>query len=391
MTVSTGPQKFKSIAEPGEIVKALRLICPGRVTEVRALDATMGTDRYQQVYSGYFNDPDMAAEAIQRITTAKSIYFVPNDVNLALLARAENRIRAARKSPTTSDHDIVRRRWLLIDVDPKRPADVSSDDIEHEAAIVRCIEIRADLRLENWPDPILADSGNGAHLMYPVDLPVDDQGLIERCLKALAHKYDNDVVSVDQTVFNPARIWKLYGTMACKGDSTADRPHRMARMIEVPDIINVVPVEFLEALAEAAPQPEQPKPNNGKYRSNGESFDIAKWIREHNLNVRGPDPWKGGERWVFDTCPWNSDHTNGSAYILRMPSGAIAAGCHHNGCSRNDWHTLRDVVEPGWNRRNGNHHQYDHGDRHQHDDDHAQHVVNGSCRTRYEVQVAQFL
>ena len=27
-------------------------------------------------------------------------------------------------------------------------------------------------------------------------------------------------VKVDQSVFNPARIFKLYGTLACKGDDT---------------------------------------------------------------------------------------------------------------------------------------------------------------------------
>jgi P4 family phage/plasmid primase-like protien len=36
---------------------------------------------------------------------------------------------------------------------------------------------------------------------------------------------------------------------------------------------------------------------------------------------------------------------------VRLASGAIAAGCHHNGCQGNDWHALRDLYEPGWQTR----------------------------------------
>ena len=31
-------------------------------------------------------------------------------------------------------------------------------------------------------------------------------------------------------------------------------------------------------------------------------------------------------------------------------NGAIGAGCHHNGCVDNDWHALRELVEPGWRK-----------------------------------------
>jgi len=78
------------------------------------------------------------------------------------------------------------------------------------------------------------------------------------------------------------------------------------------------------------------------------SFDLDQWISDHCPNVRGPSDWKGGRRWIFPTCPWNSDHDNGSAYILQFPAGAIAAGCLHNGCRGKDWHSLRDLVDPTW-------------------------------------------
>jgi hypothetical protein len=52
-------------------------------------------------------------------------------------------------------------------------------------------------------------------------------------LAGAATRCGADDVVVDLTVFNAARITKLYGTMTCKGDSTTDRPHRRSRVLEI--------------------------------------------------------------------------------------------------------------------------------------------------------------
>jgi hypothetical protein len=58
--------------------------------------------------------------------------------------------------------------------------------------------------------------------------------MVERCLKALDARFTDRVVKIDAEVFNPARIWKLYGTAACKGDHIAQRPHRLSRILSAP-------------------------------------------------------------------------------------------------------------------------------------------------------------
>jgi hypothetical protein len=339
------------------ILAALRLILePGQVTELRALDAVTAADRRPHVEAGYFDTdhlPDLAA-AVATIRSAKGIYITPNPVNPALLARAANRIRPAGKEPLTSDHDVLRRRWLLIDVDPARPAGISASEAEHAAALDLARKIVVDLSTCGWPSPILADSGNGAHLLYRIDLAVDDGERVKHTLEALAARYDNEVVAIDTTVHNPARIWKLYGTRGCKGDSTPDRPHRLARIVEAPAELHVVPIELMQALAGEVAGNEDPAPQQAQ-RSNGEHhgglFDLERWIADRGLDLAGPTPWQGGRRWKFNVCPWNQDHANGSAYIVQQQNGAIAAGCHHNGCADKGWHNLRDVVEPGWRDR----------------------------------------
>lgn len=216
-----------------EVLRACQaLFAPGQVVELRALDAVTKEWRRPHTISGYFDDWEKLAAAATTIQ-ARGIYVTLNPVNPALLARANNRLRDMQAADaSTSDNDIVARRWLPIDCDPVRPSGISSTDAEHELALARAREIRAYLRSQGWPEPLLADSGNGAHLLYRVELPVDDGGLIEKALVALSFRFTDALVVVDEKNFNPARIWKLYGTVAAKGDHTPERPHRLSRLVE---------------------------------------------------------------------------------------------------------------------------------------------------------------
>jgi hypothetical protein len=216
-----------------EILRACQaLFAPGQVVELRALDAVTREWRRPHTVSGYFDDWEKLAAAATGIR-ARGIYVTLNPVNPALLTRAYIRVRDMKASdPATGDSDIVARRWLPIDCDPVRPTGISATDAEHDLALARAQEIRAYLRDQGWPEPFLADSGNGAHLLYRVELPADDGGLVEQVLAALAFRFTDDLVTVDQKNFNPARIWKLYGTVAAEGDSTPGRPHRLSRLVE---------------------------------------------------------------------------------------------------------------------------------------------------------------
>jgi hypothetical protein len=207
------------------------------VVELRILDASTPSYRTPHIESGYFDDWPKLARAAASIETAKGWYVTINPVNPALLSRAANRIRPAGKNPLTSDGDILRRRWLPIDLDAKRPSGISATDAEHWAALDLARAIRDALSADGWPEPFFADSGNGAHLGYRIDLPADDDGLVERCIKALAVRFatTGDGVGIDTAVHNASRIWKLYGTPARKGDSTSERPHRLASLLAVPE------------------------------------------------------------------------------------------------------------------------------------------------------------
>lgn len=165
------------MTDANEITHALRLwFQAGDVFEVRVLDAVSADYRREHIESGYFDYEHISAvpEALKRLLSFRGVYVTVNPVNPDLLARAVNRLRPAGRNPTTADTDIVRRRWLLIDCDPKRSSGVSSTKAEHESALAKAREIRDGLSSLGWPDPIMTDSGNGAQLMYRIDLPADD-------------------------------------------------------------------------------------------------------------------------------------------------------------------------------------------------------------------------
>lgn len=352
---------MKTVHDLAEIARAAAVfVPPGQVTEARALDACIAPGRYMETWSGYFDDPGRLADAVAPLT-ARGIYFIPNEVNADLLARAVNRVRAVKKEPTTADADIVRRRWLLVDCDPVRAAGISASEAEHDAALTRAEAIQAWMVGQGWPRPALADSGNGGHVLARVDLPAEDGGLIARCLAGLGAKFGDHLVKVDQSVHNPARIWKLYGTLAAKGDNTPSRPHRLARLLELPGP-GVVSLAQLDALAAWAPQQAAgPAAGIGGSQASGLlGFDVERWADSHGLQLSEARAWKGaGKRWVLPVCPMNPAHTDKAAYIVQLPNGALDAGCQHESC-RWGWAELRAKLEPEYSQRLAGYHNGQH-------------------------------
>ena len=107
------------------------------------------------------------------------------------------------------------------------------------------------------------------------------------------------------------------------------RPHRASRLLMVPDERVEVERKQLEAIAASKPKAER---KAARIIPSSSEFDLEAWIFERGVPVRREGPWQqGGYRWVLEECPWNG-HSDNSAYIVRFPSGAMAAGCHHNSC-----------------------------------------------------------
>jgi hypothetical protein len=202
------------------------LFLPGDVVELRALKG-------KQVKSGYFNDLDVLAEEAVKLDKREWQLFVTlNEIDETLLqAGVTNQVQT--KSETTADRNIIRRRWLLVDFDPVRPSDRPATHKEKIATFERAQEVKDYLKAQGWPVPRIADSGNGWHLLYPLDLPNDKQTkeVVKGGLDVLASMFDDEKVKIDSAVHNASRITRLYGTMNRKGnEDTVHYPHRRSNM-----------------------------------------------------------------------------------------------------------------------------------------------------------------
>jgi hypothetical protein len=140
---------------------------------------------------------------------------------------------------SVKDADIVRRRYLLIDLDRAQPSQPATDDeIDEVFRVAGPIERK--FFYSKGLEPITVGSGNGAHIYIPIDLPNDEASklLCQKMLQALAANYDTSTVKVDTSVFNAGRITKVPGSIARKGLEVEDptgfqeRCYRMAAFVE---------------------------------------------------------------------------------------------------------------------------------------------------------------
>lgn len=236
--------------ERAEILRGLHYFFdPGDLFEIRII----GMDgKSKRIDAGYFDDFELATEWILRYRKrATGIYILPNKPDPALKARSYNRIKTWAKD-TTADKHILRRRTLGIDIDYERPAGISTTDEEHTAALDLAHTIADYLHSKGVASLAIADSGNGAHVLLRIDLPNNPETttLIEQGLQSLDRRFAGAGLKIDTSVGNAARIWKAYGSWACKGDDIPERPHRLARLIDVPETNEITPIDVLQALAD---------------------------------------------------------------------------------------------------------------------------------------------
>lgn len=242
----------------------------------------------------------------------------------------------------TEDSEITRRRWLLIDFDPRRPSGTAATD----AQVADAAEVAAaceDWLVDElgWPLPLVCASGNGIHHLYRVDLPADavSLALVSRVLSGISERFSSDSVSVDRSVGNAARLTRMYGTINRKGrDASLWRPSGVIR----PTVGGIVtPGQLALACGDDVPAARIPMAPGG-----GPAYDVEALIAAQGWRVTKRAAWNGGTKWVLGVCPFDASHTDRAAFIGQREGGALAFRCHHNGCAGRDWHALRERFDP---------------------------------------------
>lgn len=310
----------------------------------------IGKGSKKRAISGYFTDVDVLIKAFDTVDPRNTnMYITINAVNNDCYDR-EQRDCFRVTDTTTHNHEIDKYEWLFVDLDPKRLSEISSSDEELQYAETLSDKVYTYLKEFGFHEPIRALSGNGYHLLYKINLPntEETQSLIERCLMVLADLFNTDKVKIDTVNHNAGRVCKLYGTLAQKGANSKKRPHRMSKLLKVPNKIEVNDIEILQKLSNELPAPPPVQQARGKNASSvGNTFDLEAWMDEFGLEPMRKDEGTGCVIYPLRTCPFDHSHTDGDSKIFHYNNGAIAFKCHHNSCKGYKWQDVREKFEPG--------------------------------------------
>lgn len=323
-----------------EIRKALSILKPnGELFEIRI----QGEDS-NVIVSGYYTDAEPFLRDLKRQDLKnRNVYITVQRPKEECYSRLQRDCLKASKT-TTKDGDVEGYEWLFVDIDPERVSKISSTDKQIEEAKALAKKVYQFMLETGFERPIVAMSGNGVHLLYRISLQASEERkqLIKDCLDVLDMFFSTEQAGIDISTFNQSRVCKLYGTLAQKGANTPERPHRMSKILSVPEEIKVTDIAYLQKLADMKPKMQEPK--DYKYKS-GQEFDVREWLTNHGLHFR-ESSWMNGEKLILDCCPFDSSHVGKDAAVIRLSNGALKFHCFHRSCQGKDWRDLRLKFEP---------------------------------------------
>lgn len=309
------------------------------LVEIRILDPAT-----RKTYSGYFTDIETLLEAIKPYDRC-AIYFTLNTIDYACYSREQRDRISTKVKSTTSDTEIIERKWCLIDVDCDKPSDTNSSDEEKELAKSVVNNVYKFLRDEGFESPVVCDSANGFHLLYKqaMNSTPENTETMKRFLQVLDMFFSTDKVKIDCSTFNPSRICKLYGTYSRKGSDTPERPQRCSSILKVPSEIKITQNEYFEKVASYLPEPEK-KDRFNNYGAS--SFDLDEFIKEHDIKVAKVEDGKDYRKYVLEECPFCSAHRAPDSAVFKMRDGGFGFKCLHNSCSKYTFKDFRLHYDP---------------------------------------------
>lgn len=309
------------------------------LVEIRVLDPNT-----RKTYSGYFTDIETLLSAIKPYDKC-ALYFTLNKIDDACYSREQHDKISTKVKATTSDNEILSRKWCLIDVDCEKPSDTNSTNEEKELAKVVVNNVYKFLRDEGFEKPVICDSANGYHLLYKQDMqstPANTE-VMKKFLQVLDMYFSNEKVKIDCSTYNASRVCKLYGTYSRKGSNTKDRPQRMSYILQVPTEVKITPNEYFEKVASYWPQPAQ-KDRLNNYGAS--TFDLDEFIREHNIEISKVVETQNYTKYILAECPFNSAHKAPDSALFKMKDGGYGFKCLHNSCSQYTFKDFRLKYDP---------------------------------------------
>src|SRR5271155_821582 len=213
-------QVLQGMPMTDDIRAALKaLFRPGDTIEVRAFGPG-GIRRVGRYKLGW----DLT-RAIEQENALCDVYFCLNPTTLPELPMTDG-------AQGTREGDVKERRHFLLDFDPIRPYKIATDE-EFAAAKLQAELARAIIQAHmGGLSPIMASSGNGVHLLVPINMPntPEVKERIKAYQKVIAKHFSTDKV-VCECFPDAARITRAYGTFNKKAPETATLKWRRSGLL----------------------------------------------------------------------------------------------------------------------------------------------------------------
>lgn len=246
------------------------------------------------------------------------------------------------------DVDISHREWILIDLDGEGHSSSASEESLQKVEIVR-EEVIQFLEQEGFPQPIVAFSGNGYHLLYKYDNCLGDCD-VSGFLYSLQERFHQ----VDISVANTSRFTRFYGTWNPKCG-------RQSKILSIPQEINSINSTHITSYLAKYPAPIKSshfvkvRKENGKKTSSFQKIQwtaeddkfrdkffsvyqsIPQFLQEYGLYSRSELYKEDGEKHILNCCPYQKhDNEGGTDAVIfdnyKHVRHTIRFSCYHYTC-----------------------------------------------------------
>lgn len=315
--------------------------------EIRGIGNVDGKHRS---YSGWFASVGGLMSALEQMEYLNlNWYFVFNQIDSYQLDGKMKKGFCVEKFAISNhcicDIDIVRRKWVMLDFDPIRPSGTSSTFEQLSYASMTAKKVWDFLFHNGFYDYVGCVSGNGYHIMLPCDFEANEQtdNLVSDFIKVISMLFSDENVAIDTQVSNRARLTKLYGTVAHKGEHSALTPHRTSCFKHVPQEIKPIDKAYFEKIVAAFMTPNtRPSSENNYGRG---KFSLESFLKSHNIAFEQRSI-AGGRKYILKECPFNSEHKSPDSAVFEFDDGRLGFKCFHNSCSSYHWKEFREKIEP---------------------------------------------
>jgi hypothetical protein len=347
----------KSVAAPehdrtiNEITKAIDLLFePGEIVEVR------GKKLDGNIRSKYYIDHERMAQVLARAD--ESGKFEALWYTLQRIKPEINGLTKQRLGLSTARNDIRSYQWLVIDID--RPQNdpnkkMNATDAELQTLADVRDQVIAWLTKKEFPQPIIACSGNGWHLIYRVLHPPESYLLLKAVLEGVSYNFrnisgdfnDGKICQIDTSLAEPEQVIKAYGTTSRKSPQDGgERPWRQSYILSIPRSFQAVLTDSLCIVAAAFPSGPASSKSGGDFPKVNQEW-LEEYGVEHYMDWAQPYlvleeiiEENGEEHYVTSNCPMRTDdgiheHSGDKrkTEIIVYPDGGIGFCCFSDECT----------------------------------------------------------